>query len=82
MSRKQLGVIYRAFKNGQLDGVDKDDISTMYSYVDKINGDYDFARKEGQEVIGYLREAVEAIFNNDFATASSKLRNFKTVQLF
>lgn len=81
MTRKQLGVIYRAFKEGKLEDVDKEDINKMYVYVDKISYDYDFARSEGREVVGYLREAVDAIFSGDYETANSKVKGFKTVEV-
>ena len=35
-------------------------MSNVYAYVDRMN-DFDFARREGYEVIGYLKEAVNAI---------------------
>lgn len=81
MSRKQLGVIYRAYKEGKLEGVDQEDINKMYEYCNKM-GDYDFARKEGNFIINCLREAVDAIFNGDYHEASNKVRNFKNVELF
>ena len=81
MSRKQVGVIYRAFKEGKLANVDKDDISNVYAYVDRMN-DFDFARREGYELIGYLKEAVDAIFAGDYEIADSKVRDFKTVEVF
>lgn len=81
MSRKQIGVIYRAFKEGKLPDVDQDDMNNVYSYVSKM-GDYDFARKEGMFVINCLKEAVDAIFSGDYETANQKVRNFKTVELF
>lgn len=82
MNKKQIGVIYRAFKAGKLQDVDKEDINNIYAYVDKIQYDYDFARKEGTEIIRYLKEAVDAIFESDYEAANKKLRNFKTVELF
>ena len=81
MSRKQVGVIYRAFKDGKLANVDKEDMSNVYAYVDRMN-DFDFARREGYEVIGYLKEAVDAILLGDYETADSKVRGFKTVEVF
>ena len=81
MSRKHVGVIYRAFKEGKLANVDKEDISNVYAYVDRMS-DFDFARREGYEVIGYLKEAVDAICMGDYETADSKVRGFKTVEVF
>ena len=81
MNRKQVGVIYRAFKEGKLENVDKEDMSNVYAYLDRMN-DFDFARKEGYEVIGYLKEAVDAILHGDYETADSKVRGFKTVEVF
>ena len=81
MSRKQVGVIYSAFKEGKLANVDKEDMANVYAYVDRMN-DFDFARREGYEVIGYLKEAVDAIFAGDYETADSKVRGFKTVEVF
>ena len=80
MSRKQIGVIYRAFKEGKLANVDNEDMSNVYEYVDRMN-DFDFARREGYEVIGYLKEAVDAIFAGDYETADRKVRGFKTVEV-
>lgn len=80
MSRKQVGVLYRAFKEGKLADVDQQDMNTVYAYVDKMQS-YDFARKEGMEIINNLKEAVEAVFSGDYETANQKLRNFKTVEL-
>ena len=81
MSRKQVGVIYRAFKEGKLENVDKEDMSNVYAYVDRMN-DFDFARREGYEVIAYLKEAVDAILLGDYETADSKVRGFKTLEVF
>ena len=81
MSRKQVGVIYRAFKDGKLANVDKEDMSNVYAYVDRMN-DFDFARREGYEVIVYLKEAVDAILLGDYEKADSKVRGFKTVEVF
>ena len=81
MSRKQVGVIYRAFKEGKLENVDKEDMSNVYAYVDRMN-DFDFARREGYEAIAYLKEAVDAILLGDYETVDSKVRGFKTVEVF
>lgn len=82
MSKKQIGVIYRAFKEGKLKDVDQEDMNNIYAYVDKMQYDYDFARKEGTEIIRYLKEAIDAIFASDYEAANKKVRNFKTVELF
>lgn len=81
MTKKQLGVIYRAFKEGLLIDVDKEDIHAMYSYVSKM-GDLDFARKEGFETINNLRQAVSDILEKNYKDASNMLYNFKSIELF
>ena len=63
MSRKQVGVIYRAFKEGKLENVDKEDMSNVYAYVDRMN-DFDFARREGYVDCGHLCSPTEIIWSD------------------
>ena len=42
-TRKQAGVIYRAYKEGKLPNVTEENISDMYYHVNHI-GDYDYMK--------------------------------------
>ena len=82
MTIKMMGVIYRAFKEGQLEGIDNDDINQAYAYVKKLTFNYDFSRRPEICIItSTLKEAVEAVFANNYKKVSEKMFNFKNVEL-
>lgn len=80
MTRKQMGVIYRAFKEGKLEKTTDADISRCYQLVDKL-GDYDFRtyHRDAYEATLGLKRAVDAIFSGDYQTADSIVWGFDTV---
>lgn len=80
MTRKMMGVIYRAYKDGMLPRVTKEDISKAYDCIDKINS-YDFRtyHAEQYECTLNLKNAVSAIFEGDFEKADSIVWGFATV---
>lgn len=82
MTRKMMGVIYRAFKEGRLPEVDNEDISTAYDYVNKLDN-YDFAKNHADAIVtNSLKEAVQAIFDGNYELANNKVKGFKTVDVY
>ena len=83
MTKKMMGVIYRAFKEGKLQSTTKDDISNMYYWIDKFNGMFGESEKEMHheewECVKNLKNAVDAIFNNDYVTADRYTKGLATV---
>ena len=82
MTIKMMGVIYRAFKEGKLEGIDDTDINNAYAFVKKLTFNYDFSRRaDNCIIVSTLKDAVEAIFAGDYKKASTKMFGFKDVEL-
>ena len=81
MTKKMMGVIYRAFKEGKLVKTTKDDISNMYYWVDYFTNPFNgsFGRSihpdEYADFID-LKNAVKAIFEGDYVTAERYTQGF------
>lgn len=82
MTRKMMGVIYRAFKEGKLPRVTKEDIDKAYYCVDHLNS-YDFQafhRESYDSTVG-LKAAVDAIFAGDYDKADALVWGFSAVEI-
>jgi len=82
MTRKMMGVIYRAFKEGKLPRVTKEDIDKAYYCVDHL-GSYDFQtyHRDSYDCTMGLKAAVDAIFAGDYDKADSLVWGFSTVSI-
>lgn len=67
ISRKQVGVIYKAIKNGKIEA-DQSDITYTYNMTEKRFGDIDYSGRTTQ-AIAFLKKTVDAIFEDDFEKA-------------
>jgi hypothetical protein len=75
-TRKQAGVIYRAYKEGKLPNVTEENISDMYYHVNHI-GDYDYMKNHYESCLcTMIKNAVTAIFNNDYSKADYEMKAF------
>ena len=64
MTIKMMGVIYRAFKEGEFEGIDDSDINNAYAFVKKLTFNYDFSRRaDNYIIVSTLKDAVEASAN-------------------
>ena len=68
ISRKQVGVIYRAVKEGKLDAT-KEEIGCAYDMTEIGYGQPVGARTE--EIIRFLKATVDEIFNGDAERAQA-----------
>lgn len=78
MTRKMIGVIYRAFKEGKLPSVTKESINDLYTYVDKIQN-YDFEKRNHADIVvtnTTLKECVEECFNGNYDRVDMLLKGF------
>lgn len=73
-TRRQAGVLYRAQKEGKLD-VGAGFMSSIYSLADM----YILADAVQGDVESYLRAAVDAVFQGDYATAQDRVDSARTV---
>lgn len=85
MTRKMMGVIYRAFKMGKLANTTSEDISTAYECVDIANSStrtYDFYmfHHDAYEAVKGLEKAVEEIFKGNYEKADAITSGFSTVE--
>ena len=73
MTIKQMGVIYRAFKEGKLQKTTAEDIDKAYFFVKKLGtGREDELRRsyrDTYEAVLGLKAAVDAIFAGDYEEA-------------
>lgn len=72
-SKKQAGVIYRAFKSGEIK-MEQEDASRMYDLVN--NGDQVDYNGEDNRAIQQLKLAIDAIFENDIEKAQKHIDRF------
>lgn len=84
MTKKMMGVIYKAFKNGNLPDVSKEDIEKAYFYVNQLENEFkSYELKtyhlDVYECVKNLKNAVTAIFENDYQTANNIVKGFATV---
>lgn len=84
MTRKMMGVIYRAFKEGNLQNTTKDDISNMYYWIEKFGdemfGDYEKKMHHDEWLcVKSLKNAVDAIFDKDYRKAELYTKGFASV---
>lgn len=73
ISKKQAGVIYRAFKSGEIE-IKKSTVNFVYNVCVDFDG---FAPKEVEEMCRMVRIAIEAIFDKNLKVAEIALRNVK-----
>lgn len=80
MTRKQMGVIYRAFKENRLPKTSKEDINHMYLLVDKFD-DYDFRTYHHSSwlLVRGLEDAVSYILAGNYEAADDLTWGFDTV---
>jgi hypothetical protein len=80
LSKKQLGVIYAAFKKGLLEDVDSDDMKAMYDFYRIHYDNYESMRKsEILSTFYSFKEAVDDIFNNDYHHAALLMAGAKNL---
>ena len=74
-TRKQMGVIYRAVKEGKL-SIDKADVSYLYDWADK---DFQVFNTDDQrlfEKMHYgMKNAIEAVFAGNYESARVSIEN-------
>ena len=80
MTVKMMGVIYRAFKDGKLPEVTKEDINKAYMFVKKLGTLKEFDlrtyHRDSYEATLGLKEAVDAIFAGDYDKANDVVKGF------
>ena len=73
-SKKQMGVVYRAYKEGKI-SMDKLDVTYLYNCADGlfVSNTNDLQRAE---TLYYgMRNALDAIFAGDYASAQTAIDN-------
>ena len=73
-SRKQMGVVYRAMKEGRL-SIDKTDVSYLYDMCDGIEVFNTNDSKRAEKLFYGMRVALDAIFAGDYETAQTSVNN-------
>lgn len=85
MTVKQMGIIYRAFKEGRLEKTTAEDINNAYTLVKKLNNpvlSYELKAHHHsayQNTIG-LEKAVDAVLAGDYEKADSIVCGFASVR--
>lgn len=74
-SRKQAGVIYRAWKDGKIE-MAKEDANKLYDYVGEIEVYNTNAMKIVETIAYAIRNAVDAIFADNYKAAQVSINNF------
>ena len=75
ISRKQAGVIYRNWKLGNIE-MTQETVGMMYDFADFTTCN---AQQCDIDLVDYLREAIDAIFANDFETAQARIDRFAKI---
>ena len=73
-SRKQMGVVYRAMKEGKLT-IDKADVSYMYDLCDGIEVFNTNDSNRAEKLFHGMRVALDAIFAGEYETAQVSIDN-------
>ena len=81
MTRKMMGVIYRAFKEGKLANTTQDDISRMYYWFDYFTNPMCGSAGRSAHYDEYLefvnlKKAVTAIFEGNYQEAEKYTQGF------
>lgn len=72
---KQAGVVYRAFKEGKIE-MTKGDASKLYDFAGSVEVLNTNSAKVVETIAYAIRNAVDAIFAGDYATAQTSIDNF------
>ena len=73
-SRKQMGVVYRAMKEGKL-SIDKVDVSYLYDMCDGIECWNTNDSSRAEKLFYGMRNALDAIFAGDYESAQVSIDN-------
>ena len=74
-SKKQMGVVYRAMKEGKLN-ISKQDVSYLYDWADSDFHVYNTNDSKRFETLRYgMRNAIDAIFAGDYELAQVSIDN-------
>ena len=73
-SKKQMGVIYRAMKEGKLE-ISKADVSYLYDCCDGIEVFNTNDSAWAEKMFYGMRVALDAIFAGEYATAQTAVEN-------
>lgn len=73
-SKKQMGVVYRAVKEGKLD-IDKRDISCLYDMADGMEVSNTNQMALADTLHYGMRNALDAIFAGDYEAAMASIDN-------
>ena len=73
-SRKQMGVVYRAMKEGKL-SIDKADVSYLYDMCDGIEVWNTDQGRVAEKLFNGMRVALDAIFAGEYETAQRAVDN-------
>lgn len=73
-SRKQMGVVYRAMKEGKVT-IEKCDVSYLYDMCDGMEVFNTNDSRTAEALHHGMQVAVEAIFAGDYATAQVSVEN-------
>ena len=73
-TRKQMGVIYRAVKEGKLE-LEKRDISYLYDMADGIETNNTNELQKADALYYGMRNAIDAIFAGDYEAAMASIDN-------
>lgn len=73
-SRKQMGVVYRAMKEGHL-SIDKADVSYLYDMCDGIQVWNTNDSQLAEKLFNGMRVALDAIFAGEYETAQVSIDN-------
>ena len=74
-SRKQMGVVYRAMKEGHIT-IEKSDVSYLYDFADSDFQIFNTSDKELFEKMHYgMKNAVQFIFDGEYESAQVSINN-------
>lgn len=73
-SKKQMGVIYRAMKEGKL-SIEKSDVSRLYDMCDGIEVYNTNDSNRAEKLFHGMRVALDAIFAGEYETAQVAVNN-------
>ena len=77
-SRKQMGVVYRAMKEGKLT-IDKADVSYLYDCCDGMEVWNTDQQRIAEKLFYGMRNALDSIFSGDYESAQVSINNMVTV---
>lgn len=73
-SKKQMGVVYRAMKDGKL-SIEKADVSYLYDMCDGMECWNTDDSKRAEKLFHGMRVALDAIFAGEYETAQVAVNN-------